>query len=135
MRRATEADLPDLVSMGRAFHEAVQPAWPLSEAGLAGTLRALMQGGYVARTDGGFIAGVLQGNPIAEGWLVAKEFLWWAEDGQGMALRRGFREWARENGAQEVQWSCPAGNERVRRLYARSAVETEAIYSEYLTCA
>lgn len=135
MRPATAQDIPALVEMGRLFHANTAPKWALDEDGLASVLSALLSGGYVARTDGGFIAGVLCPNPIGQDWLIAKEFLWWATDGSGMKLRRGFREWAAASGAQEIQWSCPANDERVKRAYGRSAEPTEIIYSEYLPCA
>lgn len=121
--------------MGRRFHATVKPKWELDEQGLAETLRAIIVSGYVARTDGGFIAGVIEANPIAKSWAVASEFLWWAEDGKGAVLRRGFREWAKAQGAREIRWSCPANNKRVRRAYARSAEETEIIFSEFVKCA
>lgn len=135
MRRATVADIPDLLPMGRKFHSLVSPKWELSEGGLSAVLSALMTTGYVARTEGGFIAGVIQPNPIAVNWLVASEFLWWAEDGHGIELQDSFRRWAVECGANEIRWSCPPGNKRVRRHYARHAAETEIIYSEIVPCA
>ncbi|MGB1215532.1 MAG: hypothetical protein ACPG4X_19335 [Pikeienuella sp.] len=135
MRRAAPDDIPELVEMGRKYHTLMQPEWELSEAGLAQTLAVLMDSGYVMRTEAGFIVGVIQPNPIAVNWLVASELLWWAEDGNGHKLRRGFRDWAKERAASEIRWSCPPENERVRRHYAKFAEESEIIYSEYLTCA
>lgn len=132
MRLATPDDIPELVEMGRRFHAKVKPEWPLCDDALAETLRGLVSSGFVGVTKRGFIAGVLVENPISPGWLIGKEFLWWAEDGQGAKLRQGFRGWAREHGAREIQWSCPYGAERVRKVYARTAEPTEIIYSEYV---
>lgn len=121
--------------MGRKFHAEVSPKWPLSDTGLSSVLRTMIEREYVARTERGFIAGAMFINPIANNWPVASEFLWWSEGGDGLTLRRGFREWAEQMGAREIRWSCPADNHRVRRVYARHSEETEIIYSEFLPCA
>lgn len=133
MRRATPDDLPALLDMARTFHAHVKPEWPLSESKLSEVLGGLMQEQFVAVTPGGFIAGVCVDHPLSD-WTVAKEFLWWAADGNGGKLRAAFRQWARERGASEIQWSCPPGA-RAERLYRRTARATEIIYSEFLPCA
>jgi hypothetical protein len=120
--------------MGRRFHAHINPPWPFSDDGFTRTMQAIKASGYLAQTDGGFIAGVMADNPMSDNWPIAKEFLWWAEDGSGLRLRRGFKEWAIRNGAREIQWSCPP-NARARAIFARSAQETETIYSEYPPCA
>jgi len=120
-----------LLAMGRAFHAKVSPPWTFSDQGFLATMAAIDEGGYLHITPRGFIAGVIAPNPLSDGWVIAKEFLWWSEDGRGQSLRQGFRKWAVERGANEIQWSCPP-NERVERVYARSAQKTEIIYSEYL---
>lgn len=117
--------------MGRAFHAKVSPPWQFSDQGFLATMAAIDESGYLHVTPRGFIAGVIAPNPLSDGWIIAKEFLWWSEGGRGQSLRRGFRKWAVEHGANEIQWSTPP-NERVERVYARSAQKTEIIYSEYL---
>lgn len=125
-----------LLAMGRAFHAKVSPPWTFSDAGFLSTMAAIdeSESGYLHITPRGFIAGVIAPNPLSDGWVIAKEFLWWSEDGRGQSLRQGFRKWAVEHGANEIQWSTPP-NERVERVYARSAQKTETIYSEYPSCA
>ena len=122
-----------LLAMGRAFHAKVSPPWAFSDHGFLATMAAIDESddGYLHIQGNGFIAGVIALNPLSEGWIIAKEFLWWSEGGRGQSLRRGFRKWAVEHGANEIQWSTPP-NERVERVYARSAQKTEIIYSEYL---
>lgn len=127
-------DIPAIVGMMRDFHSAESPPWPLSEVAAADIAAAVVKDGFAAVSASGMILGVALENPLSPGWLVAKEFLWWASDGSGAALGRAFRAWARKIGASEIQWSCPAKNLRVRNHYARRAVESEAVYSEYLTC-
>lgn len=124
---ATRADLPALLRMGRAFHEAVAPEWPWSDEGFAQTIMAAP---YVRLTSGGFIAGLIAPMPLNPNWIVGHELLWWAEDGSGLRLMRGFREWCIANGANEIKWSCRADNERVKRFYGRFAKPTEAVFSE-----
>ena len=126
--------LSRLLNMGRKFHAHVNPPWPFDEAAFLRTIETLRQTGYVAEARGGFIAGVVMGNPISPGWIMAKEFLWWSEDGSGLKLRNGFRAWAIERGANEIQWSCPPSS-RANRIFARSGQATEIVYSEYPPCA
>lgn len=125
MRQYTEADKPHVAEMAMRFHRHVSPPWPLDTEAMHGLL---MQLPFVRVTGDGFIAGALMQNPISPGWIVAKEFLWWAE-GSGPALMRAFRKWALANGANEIQWSCPP-DARARRLFERLGAMSEAVYSE-----
>lgn len=129
MWTATKSDIPHIVEMGRRFHAHVSPRWPLDGDKLADVLAELIETQFVAVTSGGFIAGVCSQHPISD-WTVAKEFLWWAEDGSGAKLRAAFREWAQLKRADEIQWSCPPGA-KAERLYRRTAQQTEIIYSEF----
>lgn len=124
----------NLLAMGRRFHASVNPPWPFSDEGFLRTIESLRQSGYVEETPGGFIAGLIVDNPLSDGWTVAKEFLWWAEDGSGLRLRNNFRQWAKSNAVSEIQWSCPP-DAKARGMFARMAQETEIIYSEYPSCA
>lgn len=112
--------------MAVAFHEHHNPPWPLVEADVRATLAAIEKHGFFRVTGSGFIAGVLQPNPLSKGWLVASEFLWW---GDANLIRR-FRKWAIDNGANEIRYSCPP-DERVKGFYSKFSTATEAVYSEY----
>lgn len=127
VRRAVPGDMPRLVAWGQEFHAHVAPAWDFSADGFAEVMQVLMASGFVAVSDDGFICGVKVANPIAKDWIVAKEFLWWA-DGSGAALFAAFRDWARD--ANEIQFSCP----KARKAFERRAKITELIYSELPTC-
>lgn len=121
--------MPRLIEMGRAFHGSVAPRWPFDEAAFTATLEWVAGNGFLAATNRGFIAGVIAPNPLCPEWLIAKEFLWWAEAG-GLRLARMFREWAAEQGAAEIQWSCPEG--RSSNLIGKWATTTERVYSEFV---
>lgn len=121
--------MPRLIEMGRAFHGSVAPRWPFDEAAFTATLEWVAGNGFLAATNRGFIAGVIAPNPLCPEWLIAKEFLWWAEAG-GLRLARMFREWAAEQGAAEIQWSCPEG--RSSNLIGKWATATERVYSEFV---
>jgi hypothetical protein len=128
VRRATAADIPRIMEMGRKFHAAHQPPWPWDDASTADVVAHIINGGFAAVTDSGFILGVLAANPISRDWIVAKEFIWWAEDRSGLALLAAFRAWAKEQGANEIQLSCPPG--RAEAAYRRHGSASEIIYSE-----
>lgn len=134
MRRATTADIPALLEMGRRFHDAAQPEWPWSAEGFADTLDELIAVGFVAITERGFIAGMAAPMPFNPDWLQVHEILWWSEDQQGGALMRALRQWARDMQADEIKWSCRSENERVKRFYGRFSKPCETVYSENLTC-
>lgn len=118
--------------MTRAFHAHNAPPWPFDAEAMADTLGQLIDAptGFVAVRNG-FIAGLITPNPISPSWAIAKEFLWWSEGRDGPRLLQAFREWARRNGANEIQFSRPATAERVGRFYERTAPQSEIIHSEF----
>lgn len=120
--------------MGRAFHAHVAPPWPFDDLAFGATIETVAAQGFVAMSGGGFIAGLLSAHPFSPAWPVARELLWWAQDGRGMALLTAFRDWATDQGAREVQWSCPP-DARARQIFARRGPETEIVFSEILPCA
>lgn len=134
MRPATVDDLPRLLEMGRKFHAQFPQRWAFNEEDTAATFLALIESQFVAIDDGGFIAGVCQKNPLNRGWIIAKEFLWWSENGGGRRLAKAFRDWAVAQGADEIQWSHPHGNDRAARILAAMAAPCEHVYSEYTKC-
>lgn len=132
VRFADPSDLPRLLDMGRAFHEAAKPEHPWSADDFATLVRSLMDSGYVAISDGGFMVGVISAHPLNRSWLIAHELLWWATDNSGAGHLRAFRKWAKANGASEIRWSCRSENDRVRRFYSKFSRPVEAVYSEAL---
>lgn len=131
MRAATQDDIPRILAMARAFYAYNAPAWPWSPEDVASTIGALIESpaGYVAVTDDGFIAGAIQPHPISRQWLIAGEFLWWAKR-SGPRLLGGFREWAKSQGAMEIQYSCPHSEKKVRRYFGTFSDPLEVVYRE-----
>ena len=122
-------DWPRLWAMMQDFHAAVKPNFTMREAD-AKALMDVMP--FVKMTDGGFIAGQCVRNPLNTDEIMGKEFLWWARDGSGAALRRAFRDWCIGQGAGLIDWSCPPDNARVRRFYERIGTASEIIYQEVI---
>ncbi len=124
IREATVEDLPDLMVMGKRFHDA---------SGLPGSFSALACGAFVAalidspagavfRSDKGVIMGALTPSYCAPDWKMAVEMAWWAEDGKGLALLKRFEEWARDTGANEIRMTSLANlaEDRVRKIFERA---------------
>lgn len=112
MRLAVLADIPGIVDMIEDLRAAVSGPLPVDRSWASQTLVRLMssEDGYVAVTDGGFIAGVMQPTVINPA-PVAKELGWFARDRSGLHLLRGFEAWAASRGAALVQLST--GPERL----------------------
>lgn len=132
MRIATAGDIPRLREMGRAFHDLAQPEWPWSDAGFDTTIGQCIDNGFVAMTDGGFIAGIIAPMPLSPEWIIAHELLWFANDGKGAKLAQAFRDWALNHRVDEIRWSCRSSNLRVKRFYEKFSTPCEAVYSEVI---
>ena len=130
MRLATVKDLPALVGMAKAFHDATSPEWPWSEQGVSDTFAAVIDTGFVSISSGGFIAGAIHPHPLSPSWVQAHELLWWATDRSGPRHANAFRQWAIDQGANEIKWSCRADNDRVQAFYRKFSQPVEAVYSE-----
>ena len=91
----------------------------------------IMAGHAVLKVFAGFAAPM----PLSPDWLVAHELLWWSEDKSGLHLRNAFRNWAKEQGVNEIKWSCRSSNARVMRFYTKTSKPSEAVFSEVLPCA
>lgn len=143
IRRATDADVPRLVEMGRAFLAGTRYAGAIREnpaqmaetaAGLiaseAGELLVAERGGQVV----GMIGLLLYTHPLS-GDRVASELFWWVDPdhrGQGIALLRAGERWARACGAVALQMIAPSDD--VERLYERLGfVRIEAQYQRGLS--
>lgn len=112
------------VEMARAFHAHNGPKWPFVEADMRETLAAVP---FLKVSQTGFIAATICALPISRRWVIANEFLWWGDP----YLIRDFRKWAKDSGAHEIRYSCPAGS-RVEGFYQSIARPSEAVYSEFV---
>ncbi|MFH5773607.1 hypothetical protein ACHFJ0_05095 [Paracoccus sp. NGMCC 1.201697] len=94
----------------------------VDRAWTARTVAALIASsdGFVAVSDGGFIAGSLQPTVINPS-PVAMELGWFASDGSGLRLMRAFEKWASEKGAALVQLSTGSDGPDLTRLGYRAA--------------
>lgn len=121
MRLAALDDIPGLVEMARSLHETHEARFPFNADDIANWFSAMIESNlaYIARTDGGFVAGILAPAPQNREWLVAYEVFLWAGDGTGLELMRGFEEWAAMNGAKEVKFSHPV-NDRLSAFFKRN---------------
>lgn len=120
--------------MAERFYRHHAPKWQWNKQATHDLLSGLADTGFLAVTDGGFIAGLINPHPISPEWLIASELLWWAEDNSGLALMRAFRRWAKESGANEIVYSAPADAVRARQVMARFGKPSEIYYSEAVTC-
>lgn len=125
IRRATVADIPQILEFGRAFH-AFSP-WkniPIDEPALEAMLRKVMEDGAIFMAENGMCGGVMNPLYINPAYLAAVEMCWWAPK-DGAALRKAFEEWAVEHGASFIQFSALA-NERmglVGKMYHRAGYD------------
>lgn len=100
--RATEADIPALVEMGRKFH-AMAPHSPMGafdEVGVANVLRFLITSpsALVLTNGDGAIGGVLAPVYFCPSKLMLEESFWWSTKG-GRELLSAFIHEGREMGA------------------------------------
>lgn len=117
IRRASIDDMPLILEMGRAFHR-YSPYGDLAfdEPGVTAVVAKVLETGAIFVSERGMIGGVLLPLWFSPARRTAVEMFWWAEDGQGQALRGAFEGWAAENGAL-VQLSVLT-NEHADRLDA-----------------
>ena len=83
--------------------------------------------GVILLSDRGMIGGSLAPAYTAPDWLMAVEMFWFAEDGQGLRLLRGFEQWAADGGASEVRMTTLAGLSQADAILTRrgyAALET-----------
>jgi len=103
VREATLDDMPLILEMGAAFHKAAGNEFDLDTDATAESVAKMMEVGCVLITDRGMIGGTLAPAWCQPNWTYAIELFWWAEDGRGRELLRGFEEWARRCGANELR--------------------------------
>lgn len=121
--------LDNAVRLARAFHAyGVWSHAPFDEAAVRATFERMDDGenAYLEASDTGLIGGVLVPLWFSPGVTTAAELFWYAEAaGEGQRLRANFERWARERGAQYVQFSAMAdGHEAaLKRLFSRAGYE------------
>jgi hypothetical protein len=123
IRLATEDDLPELVEMARAFHDAHGQGFPFDEKSAETFIINAGQRGCVLFSEGSFLIGFLMPDPANFNVLVAHEAFWWSSTGKGKALREAFEKWAKAAGAREVQFSHPWEAERVGEVLKGAGYE------------
>lgn len=119
MRLAGAGDVLRIVDMIEDLRGAVAGPIPVDRAWTAQTVVRLIDSpdGYVAVTDGGFIAGCLT-STIINPAKIAQEMGWFSRDRSGLALLRSFEAWAQDRGAALVQLSTgPDGLDLTRVGY------------------
>lgn len=106
VRRATVADIADVVRIGRAFLEAgIYRHVPLDEAAFAAFVRNVIEGpGAIFLTDDGFCGGLLSPAYFNPSHVIAAELFWWAPT-EGRALQAAFEEWAVAAGAAAITFT------------------------------
>lgn len=128
-RLATLEDIPSLIEMGRAFHEAKQGKYPFQESDCEHFFQSLVQSpvSAVFIAPKGFICGTLAGAPTNQEYQTAFELFWWSEAKSGAPLREHFERWARSKGCAEVVFSFPEQEKIVGRMLARVGYKPETI--------
>jgi GNAT superfamily N-acetyltransferase len=128
VRRATEADVPQLVEMGLRFLQTVPSyQWIVPNAEvLAQTTRALLSQAdrvvFVLEVYGvpvGMTGMVCFLHPVT-GVKTVSELCWWVEPGyrgRGLSLLRAAELWAREQGAEAMLMIAPSPD--VEAIYKR----------------
>ncbi len=119
MRKATKADIPSLLEMGRAFTSAGNLGF--DEAAATAALESLIDGesGVVLMSNTGMIGGMVYPG-FFNGRVIAQEFFWWSER-NGLELLGAFESWAASKGASQVVMVCleALSPERVSKIYMR----------------
>jgi hypothetical protein len=122
MRPAVGDDIPHVTDMIEALTKAVKGPLAVDRAWVGAQLARLIASddGCVLVTRAGFIAGSVQPTLINVA-LIAIEHGWWAADGMGVRLLRGYERWASAKGAVAVHLSGMAGGVDLGRLGYRAA--------------
>lgn len=133
MRQATPEDLGRILLMGRAFHEAAGNPFEYDPEATGKAILDMMRTGCVLVTERGMIGGILAPTWCQPDWKVAVELFWWSEDGTGRQLLRGFEDWAREQGANEIRMTTLAGLEVADKVLGRAGYDRrEASYTKVI---
>jgi hypothetical protein len=99
IRPLTIDDLPFALKIGRKFCELAGVSY--NKDALTGSLLKLIDDGIVLRSDQGIIGGIVYPMYMS-GELVAQEFFWYSEGGDGQDLLKAFESEAKKLGATKV---------------------------------
>ena len=121
--------MEDAIRLARAFH--AYGVWrnaPFDEDAVRATFAQMMDGdrAYLEATPSGLVGGVLVPLWFSPSVIIAAELFWYAEaPGEGRRLRQRFEAWAREMGADHIQFSAMADEKQnvLTRLFSRSGYE------------
>lgn len=136
IRRATLADVPRLVELGRMHFEGSGLPGDYDEAAAAQFATGIVRGGAAFLSCAGSIGGMATPSYVNPNRWMAVEMFWNAFDGQGSALRDAFEAWAREVGADEVRMSAvwTDRGDAVERILRRAGyARAETSYAKELT--
>ena len=132
IRKATGADVPQLVAWFYDFHRAANARFPFDPEYSAEFMHGLIDGGVVLTNGRGMIGGMIVPVFCSPAWRQAHELFWWAESG-GIGLLRAFEDWAKGEGAQEVRMSSLASLPRAGAILRRKGyAASETNFSKVL---
>lgn len=123
MKRADAGDMPLILEMGEAFHRAANLPFEYNPDASRTSISQMVETGCVLVTERGAIGGIVAPAWSSPEWVYACELFWWAEDGRGLELLRGFEDWAREIGANEVRLTSLYHLERAGKILQRSGYQ------------
>lgn len=106
LKNPKREEIEPVIEMARKFVAASPYSGvEVSDATLEGLCYQIAEAGCLIVSERGFVAGLLSPLFFAPEIRVATELAWWAEDGNGEALREAFEAWATASGAAAVQFS------------------------------
>lgn len=135
IRTATHDDIPRLVEMGAAFHDASGQPFSYNEDATELLLKSMIDlpTATVIRSDNGLIGGMLNPAYCDPSWIMAVELFWWATDKQGVKLLSAFEEWAKSQGAHEVRMTTLEDMPGADKIMARRGYKaTEISYQRVI---
>lgn len=131
-RRATEADVDDIVAMGLDFATSIDAGIPPNETHMEATAKQMIAAEnscLLVCGDGvadAMLGGIIYPSFMNNHYIQAQELFWWVDPNArtgnyARALMEGFEQWAREMGAHSVTMIAvePLRTKAVAALYRR----------------
>lgn len=131
VRRATAADVPRIVEMGRRHHAVVREVVPLVEEDFAEHVANVIKGGAAWVSPEGSLGAVIFPEAHNAGHLVAVETWWHAFDGHGAELLSAFHQWAWDMGAKSCMITTIHGHKpeaMARMMAGRGWRQTHTVF-------